>query len=109
MTPAEFVDQMSGKEYMGYVKRLGCLLCELQRHPDTPASAHHPRKYGGLRSLLDKETIPLCEQHHVGPQGVHSLRRKVEEVYGISEEQMSVITRQNVIALVATNVRFQST
>ena len=106
MTPTEAVDAMSGRDYMAQVARLGCYLCRVAGHEDTPAQVHHPRKFGGLRSLLDKQTIPLCEAHHSGPQGVHMLRKRVEEVYGMSEAHMSAQTRLDVVAQVARNVRF---
>ena len=106
MTPSEAVDAMTGAQYMAHVARLGCYLCRVAGHDDTPAQVHHPRKHGGLRSKLHKETVPLCDFHHTGPQGVHSLRRRVEEVYGMSEEHMAAQTRLDVIALVARNVRY---
>ena len=110
-TPAQRIEQrieaMSGTEYMGQVKRLGCLCCRLRGIPDTPASAHHPRKFGGLRDLLDKWTIPLCEFHHtVGPEAIHRIRRRVEQVWGMSEQQMAEQTRKDVAALLACDVRF---
>ena len=88
---------------MGYVARLGCILCARDGYPDTVAQVHHPRKHGGRRDKLHKQTIPVCDAHH---NGVHMARRHVEERYGISEEQMSAQTRLDVIALIRQNVGF---
>ena len=88
---------------MGYVARLGCILCARDGYPDTPAQVHHPRKHGGRRDKLHKQTIPVCDAHH---NIVHMARRYVEERYGISEEQMSAQTRLDVIALIRQNVGF---
>ena len=109
MSPTEAVDKMTGAQYMAQVARLGCYLCRISGHEDTPAIVHHPRKNGGKRSLTDKQTIPLCPftHHDGGPLSVHMLRKRVEEVYGMSEEHMSAQTRLDVIALVARNVRYQ--
>ena len=106
MTPEQRIEKMSGAKYMGYVARLGCILCARDGYPDIQAQVHHPRKHGGLRRLLDKHTIPLCEPHHSGPNSVHMARRHVEERYGISEEQMSAQTRLDVIALIRQSVGF---
>ena len=91
---------------MGYVARLGCILCARDGFLDTPAQVHHPRKHGGRRDKLHKETIPICAEHHNGPNGIHMARRHVEERYGISEEEMSAQTRLDVIALIRQNVGF---
>ena len=111
MTIDERIEAMSGKTYMGYVARLQCVCCELlgvSRADDhAPVQVHHPRKHGGLRELVDKKTIALCKFHHdEGPQSVHRIRRRVEEVYGVTEEQMSEITREKVAALLARDVRY---
>jgi hypothetical protein len=107
MTIADRIERMSGSVYMGHVARLGCLLCRMNGIADTPSEVHHARKHGGKRSNCDKDTIPLCLQHHrIGPGAVHNIRRRVEEIYGISEEQMAAQTREHVAALLALNVRY---
>lgn len=106
MTPTEYVDSLSGRDYMAQVARLGCYLCRLAGHDDSPAQVHHPRKHGGRRDVLHKETVPLCFEHHQGATGVHMLRKRVEAVYGVTEEQMSEQTRLDVIALISRNVRY---
>jgi hypothetical protein len=68
---------------------------------DAPPAVHHARNHGG------KDIIPLYpKQHRIGPGAVHNIRRRVEEVYGISEEQMAAQTREDVAALLALNVRY---
>lgn len=108
MTPEQRIEQMTGRQYMTEVHRLSCLCCRIRGIDGTPAQAHHPRKFGGLRRLLDKWTIPVCEWHHtVAPDSIHSQRANVEQNYGISEEQMAEQTRKDLIALLRCDVRYE--
>ena len=57
---------------LGAVAALGCIACEKDGYPGTPACVHHLRtrpdgqRYGtGLRAPHSR-TIPLCEGHHQG-------------------------------------------
>ena len=109
MTAEQRIEQMTGCEYMAEVHRLSCLCCRIRGIDGTPAQAHHPRKHGGLRDLLDKWTIPVCKWHHTdAPDSIHSQRAHVERNYGITEEEMSTRTRSDVIALLRCNVRYGS-
>ncbi|MGL4231673.1 MAG: Ref family recombination enhancement nuclease [Casimicrobium sp.] len=111
MTIEERIEAMSGKTYMGYVARLQCVCCEIMgvsRADDhAPVQVHHPRKHGGRRELTDKQTIPLCPFHHdQDEQSIHRARRRVEEIYGVTEEQMSAMTREKVKALMVRDVSY---
>lgn len=84
------------KAYMADVAALGCLLCKLQGHDDTPAAVHHQRTGIGMgRRASDFQTIPLCPEHHQGKTGIHGLGRKAfEALYGYSEVALVVMTRE---------------
>lgn len=89
---------MTGKEYMGYVARLGCAICLRLGYGETPAHVHHPRTGvgAGLRGL-DEEAIPLCPEHHQGKTGLHGMGRKAfERRYGVTEQQLTKQTRERV-------------
>lgn len=107
MTPEQRVTAMTGKQYMAQVARLSCLPCRLLGIEGTPAQVHHPRKFGGLRSNVDKETIPVCDPHHDGTeQSIHMNRKHVAEMFGMSEQEMAEQTRRDVIALLSCDVRY---
>ena len=103
----EIIDAMSGSAYMKEVARLTCLPCRLLGYEGAPACEHHPRKHGGLRSNVDKLTIPVCSIHHdQSPTSIHRQRQHVERNYGVTEERMSEITREDVKALLKRNVKY---
>lgn len=66
MTPAQ--------RHMQRVRELGCVVCDRQGNPGTPAAAHHIREgAGGGQKSGDYLTIPLCHFHHQGEEGIHTL------------------------------------
>lgn len=70
---------------MGRVAALGCALCRRRGIPGTPAQVHHIRYGAGAgRKSPDWLTIPLCEQCHTGPHGIHGDRR-LFKVAGVDE------------------------
>lgn len=63
------------REYMGRVAALGCVVCRLLGFGATPAQVHHIRTgQGGAQRAGNYCTLPLCEPHHQGPQGIHGDR-----------------------------------
>ena len=63
------------------LSELGCCLCR------KPAQIHHLIGDQGIKGLAikasDEETIPLCEFHHTGKQGIHRLGVETwEKKYG---------------------------
>lgn len=65
-----------GIKHMGRVKMLPCVCCG--RAP--PSDAHHCKSDGMLRD--DFKTIPLCKNHHQGPEGYHEQKATWEARYG---------------------------
>lgn len=61
---------------MGRVAALGCALCNKLGYGPTPAQVHHIREGQGMSQRASNFlTIPLCPDHHTGPQGWHGDRR----------------------------------
>ena len=64
------------REYMGRVKMLPCIVCEmLGRRQESITEVHHLREgVGGAQRQSNWLTIPLCTDDHTGPQGFHGDR-----------------------------------
>ncbi len=75
---------MSAKDYENRVRELGCILCQSIGLGKTPAAIHHIE---AIRDGLSAYAIvPLCYEHHQGPNGVHGLsRRGFEMRYRLTE------------------------
>lgn len=57
---------------LDFIRRMPCLVCGNQ------SQAHHVKTRGaGGRDEFN--TVPLCVNHHTGPQGVHFLGRMTFE------------------------------
>jgi hypothetical protein len=56
------------KAHLGRVASLGCVIC------GKPACIHHIRITGEPRD--HKKVIPLCWDHHQGPNGIHTMGKK---------------------------------
>jgi len=75
------------KEKYRKIAELGCSLCRYLQLGETPAELHHIRR-GGVRSK--SPVIPLCTYHHRGSNtSIHGMgRKRFEQEYGITEEQL---------------------
>jgi len=78
---------MNGRDYMGLVKQLPCVLCTiLGDTQNSPTAAHHVRAGRGIAQRSgDFCVVALCYECHQGPLGVHGDRTllriaKVEEM-----------------------------
>lgn len=87
---------MTGKQHMGKVAALGCMLCRHLGLGNTPAAVHHIRTGIGMgRRASDFDTIPLCPEHHQGNTGLHGMGRKAfERHYGITELELLNMTKE---------------
>lgn len=87
---------MTGREYMGKVAALGCILCRKLGYGPTPAAVHHIRTGIGMgKRASDFDTIPLCPEHHQGMTGIHGMGRKAwERHHGITELQLLQETQE---------------
>ena len=104
------IEDISDKEYMDIVARLGCIACLVDGNPGTPAELHHPReKAGASERAPDKDVIPLCPDHHRTGSVVPSIHKHqpmfrrfyggtyelVARVRGMAEDELnSVIGRR---------------
>ena len=62
----------AGDRHMGRVAKLSCAICGA-----TQIQVHHVREgQGAAQRAQDTLTIPLCFDHHLGPNGIHGLGRK---------------------------------
>lgn len=75
------------RQYLASVAALGCIVCShCYGFEDTPAQVHHVRVSHGWGRTSHFMTIPLCEPHHTGKLGVHSMGRdEFELMTGYSE------------------------
>ena len=71
------------------LSRMGCVVCRIVHHVYTPAMIHHLTglKYRSTgKKAKDEHTIPLCDNHHQGHQGVHKMgMRPWEAAFGTQE------------------------
>jgi Recombination enhancement, RecA-dependent nuclease len=78
----------SEREWMDRARSVGCLACEKDGQPGTPAEIHHITDTG--RRLGHLFTIPLCPWHHrdggESAPAVHPFRRRFEQKYGAQIE-----------------------
>lgn len=75
---------MTKKERFNFLSEYGCIICKM------PTQIHHliGLKYRGIAQKADdKYTIPLCQKHHIGEFGIHTLGIKTwEKRFGTQEE-----------------------
>lgn len=82
--------------WMDHIVQLGCVVCHLQGHPDTPAEVHH--LLDGGRRVDHLHTIPLCSPgHHRNGNRFkisrHPNKTNFEAAYG-TEESLLEKTRE---------------
>ncbi len=62
-------------QYRERVRGLGCIVCRAVYGIATAAQIHHVREGQGLgQKASDWLVIPLCLNHHTGPEGIHQAR-----------------------------------
>ena len=81
-----------GLRHMRRVKQLPCMICD--RPP--PSDAHHCQSTGykgdsGKMARDDFKTIPLCKNHHQGPEGYHTQKSTWEAAFGKDHEFLAVV------------------
>jgi len=84
----------AAQRHLQRVAALGCILCRHRDLGETPAQVHHLREEQGAgQRASDFLTIPLCPEHHTGPNGLHGLgRRGFEARYKLSELDLLAMT-----------------
>jgi len=76
------------RERFDALSEMGCCIC------GRPPQIHHRIgiKYKGMgQKAGDEFTIPLCMEHHTGPEGIHALgKRAWEERFGDQDYLLEV-------------------
>ncbi len=79
---------------MSRVAKVPCVLCTHMGLGESPAIVHHMKLGTGASDRAsDVLTIALCPAHHVGPEGVHTLKEKGLRLrYNLSEIDLLAMT-----------------
>lgn len=66
------------RAYLGRVAAIGCVLCRhLGMQQASVTQVHHIKEGQGLSQRAEHWlTVPLCYDHHLGPNGLHGLGTK---------------------------------
>jgi len=67
----------------------GCVVCKVLYGVKTEAEIHHLTG-AGMSLRNEDDFIPLCVNHHRGPQGVHHNTKIFEQKYGSQEKLMEI-------------------
>ena len=80
-------DGKAGALHMGKVAQLPCVICG-----SWPVHVHHciSGRFG-QRKASDFDTIPLCWECHLGPQGIHASKHAWEAQNGPDTGFLSVV------------------
>lgn len=80
-------------DYLEAVAGLGCVVCRRMGLGYAAAEVHHVESIRDSKS--DYATVPLCPDHHRGPNGVHGLsRRGFETRYKLSDVDLLALTAE---------------
>ena len=74
----------AGKAHMARVASLPCVICHRR-----PVEVHHCRSNGQMRD--DFRTIPLCWNHHRGPEGYHTAKASWEAAHGLDTDFLAIV------------------
>lgn len=78
-----------------YHARLRALPCVVGFHMGLRCRCEHLHHVGPADERDDANVVPICREHHEGPNGVHGLhRREFERRYRLSDLKMLAITKR---------------
>lgn len=81
---------MNVQQYKSRVAALGCLICGDQ------AELHHPREGQGMAQRADDwSVVPLCADHHRGPEGWHGDRATFRMRHKGMQTEMDMLAEVN--------------
>lgn len=84
------------RAWMDRVRALGCVACEKDGQPGTPAEIHHITDTG--RRMGHLFTLPLCHWHHRDGgedwPAVHPFRKRFEAKYGTQLELLAELKKR---------------
>jgi hypothetical protein len=80
----------AGRAHMARVASLPCVCCGYW-----PVAVHHccSGRFGTDKAS-DFDTIPLCFNHHQGPEGIHTQKETWEATYGLDTDYLAVVADQ---------------
>lgn len=85
----------SGLNLEQFEARLYQLPCVVCHHMGLKGDAEELHHAGHATDRSDWNQVPICKQHHQGPNGIHGLhRRGFEARYKITEMDLLAITRK---------------
>jgi len=78
------------KRHLNLVAGLGCIICRNE------ACCHHIRAGQGMaQKSSDYECLPLCWNHHQGPEGIHHLgTKRWQKIYGDERDLLAKVMRE---------------
>jgi len=81
--------RLKSPKHLAKVASLGCILC------GSPSQVHHIRTGQGMGlKASDFDTIPLCERHHTGKEGIHTCGSRVWQMRFGTEIELLEKTRE---------------
>lgn len=80
--------------HLDRIANIGCILCRHLGHFNTPAEVHHIREGQGMSQRASHFlAVPLCAEHHRGPNGLHGLgTRAFFRRYNLDEMELLAMT-----------------
>lgn len=81
----------SEREYWQKLRDIGCIICG-----SSPAIHHCGTGMGGRKD--HRKVLPLCHHHHQGPEGLHTLSRRVWQAKYGTEDELMKLTHKRLIA-----------
>lgn len=81
-------------DYLDKIHGLPCVVC-VHMGMQSPHAVHAHHVESVRDELSTYATVPLCEPHHTGPNGIHGLsRRGFEARYKLSQVDLLAITNK---------------
>ena len=82
------------QKHLAIVAELGCIVCHIEGHHDTPAEIHHIKDGFGLgKKSSHLQTIPLCPYHHrTSNEAYHYSPKAFTEKWG-TQQQLLQLTK----------------
>ena len=76
------------RNYFESLVQMGCIACRQMGIQSDMVEIHHVRYMAGMgqRAPNIGGTIPLCYEHHRGNLGIHTSKKRFEELYGTERE-----------------------
>lgn len=82
---------MNLDKYEARLRQLGCVVCIHMGQTGPCEELHHA---GDATDRDDWNQIPICKNHHQGPNGIHPSRRSFEMRTKTTEMKLLALTRK---------------